>query len=238
MSTRPQLFGAVALAVAGVQYLIAEAIAAAGWKSPAYSYRYNFISDLGSPSCGPVLFGREICSPNHAVMNSGFAAQGILFILAAVLLVRMLSGRWRYALLALAVAHGIGVILVALFSESAQALDNGDIVVHGLGAAAAIAAGNLITIVAGFLPATVRLPRWFRTTGILLGLTGFAAFGILQASGGGYMVNGGVPERIAVYTIVIWELLLAAVVLTGIRGRRPARAVRPTAAGTWGRRPA
>jgi hypothetical protein len=37
-----------------VVYLAAEAITAAGWKSPSYSYAQNWISDLGPP--------RQACS--------------------------------------------------------------------------------------------------------------------------------------------------------------------------------
>ena len=75
-----------------VIYLAAEAIAAAAWKSPTYSYADNWISDLGSATAG-VFQGRELNSPLHVVMNTGFIVQGLLFGIATLLLSRTISGR-------------------------------------------------------------------------------------------------------------------------------------------------
>lgn len=86
--------GSAALIIAAVQYVVAEAVTASAWANPQYSYSNNFISDLGVPSCGGVLQGRTICSPLYAVMNIGFVVQGVLFVVAAVLLFRLLPGRW------------------------------------------------------------------------------------------------------------------------------------------------
>ncbi|MFD5513267.1 hypothetical protein ACFWIB_36740 [Streptomyces sp. NPDC127051] len=44
------------------QWVVAEAIAAAAWTDPAYSYATNYISDLGVPDCGTRFQGRDICS--------------------------------------------------------------------------------------------------------------------------------------------------------------------------------
>jgi hypothetical membrane protein len=212
-----RLWGAVALLVAGAQYLIAEAITAAAWKTPTYGYAYNFISDLGSPSCNTIMFGRELCSPAHAVMNTGFTLQAVLFIVAAGLLFRLVTTGWRYVLLALALVHGVGLILVGIYSETPEAMINGDINVHGFGALGTIVAGNVIAIVASFVSTGIRLPRWFRVAGVVLGIVGLAAFVTLQAMGGGTAPNGGIPERIAVYTIIAWEMLLGVLLLANLR---------------------
>lgn len=213
--------GAGALFVlAGVQYAVLEYAAAAAWRNPPYSYAVNFISDLGNPVPGDVYDGRVIDSPLHLVMDIAFIAQGALFIAASVLLLGgVKAGRLERVLLGLAIAHGVGVILVGLFHESSAALHNGVIVVHGIGAAAAIIAGNLIPIVLGAYGGQLGAPRWLRTASAALGILGLAAFVLLQVDRPLYDSDGGVPERIAVYTILAFEVMLGLILLA--RPRRP-----------------
>ena len=117
-------------------YLAAEAITAAAWKTPSYSYADNWISDLRSATAGEFQ-GRELDSPLHVVMNSGFIIQGILF--------------------------GLISIVVGAF--------------------------GLVSVVALFLTFDAGLPS-------------------------------GAIERGSVYTIVIWQLAVAAALLRGRAGSR------------------
>ena len=197
--------GGALLMLAALQYLVLEAVTAAGWQHPAYNYAKNFISDLGNPVPGDVFDGRVIDSPLHLVMDTAFIAQGTLFIAAAVLLYRVAGRRLRGALLALAILHGTGVIMVGLFHESSAALHNGVIIAHSIGAALAIVAGNAIAITAGTAGRRLGLPAWYRILSVTLGIAGLAAFVLLQADHPLYVAAGGVPERIAVYTILAWE---------------------------------
>ena len=200
--------------LAGIQYAVLEYVAAAAWHNPPYSYAVNFISDLGNPVPGDVFDGRVIDSPLHLVMDTAFIAQGVLFIAASVLLLGgVKAGRLGRVLLGLAIAHGVGVILVGLFHESSAALHNGVIVVHSIGAAAAIIAGNLIPIVIGARGGQWGAPRWLRTASTTLGIIGLAAFVLLQADRPLYDSDGGVPERIAVYTILAFEVMLGLILL-------------------------
>ncbi|MEU2133209.1 hypothetical protein [Streptomyces sp. NPDC018352] len=48
-----------------VQWVVAEAIAAAARTDPPYSYATNHISDLGVPDRGTTSQDRVICSPDH-----------------------------------------------------------------------------------------------------------------------------------------------------------------------------
>lgn len=99
-------------------YLAAEAITAAAWKSPTYSYAYNWISDLGSVTKG-VFQVRELDSPLHAVMNSGFIAQGLLFGIGTLLLSRTITGRTRSFTAVMGVVIAIGwATWVALWNGS------------------------------------------------------------------------------------------------------------------------
>jgi hypothetical membrane protein len=207
--------------LAAVQYVVLEAVTAAAWHHPSYNYAKNFISDLGNPVPGDVFDGRTIDSPLHLVMDAAFIAQGALFIAAAVLLYRVASGRLRGVLLALAVLHGTGVIMVGLFHESSAALHDGVIIAHSIGAALAIVMGNAIAIVAGATAGRrLGLPAWYRILSVTLGIAGLAAFVLLQADHPLYVAAGGVPERIAVYTILAWEAVTGlAIALSRSRSR-------------------
>lgn len=210
------------LLLAGVQYVVLEYVAAAAWSHPSYSYAVNFISDLGNPVAGDMFDGRIVNSPWHLVMDAAFIAQGTLFIAAGFLLLREVGGRLGRVLWSLVIAHGAGVILVGFFHESASALHNGIIIVHSVGAAAAIVCGNVVALVVGRRGERLGVPRWLRITSAALGVMGLAAFVLLQVDRPLYHAAGGVPERVAVYTIVLFELLVGVTLL--VRGRASASA--------------
>ncbi|MBO1414115.1 DUF998 domain-containing protein [Streptomyces sp. FH025] len=203
----------VLLVLAALQYVLLEYLAAAAWRDPPYSYAVGFISDLGNPVAGDVFDGRVVDSPLHLLMDIAFVAQGVLFIAAAVLLRTAVAGRLKSVLLALAIVHGVGVILVGFFHESSAALHNGVIVVHSIGAAAAILAGNAIPIVIGVRGERPGIPRRPRVAVAALGVLGLASFALLQADRPLYHAAGGVPERISVYAILAFELILGAALL-------------------------
>lgn len=218
------VIGKVLLPLAAVQYVVLEAVAAAAWHDPPYNYAVNFISDLGNPVAGDVFDGRTINSPLHLVMDTAFIAQGVLFAAAAVLLhplYRAAGRRLGKALLVLAVLHGIGVIMVGLFPESAAALTNGVIIAHGIGAATTIITGNVIAIVVAAAGRGLAVPAWHRVLGFTLGVLGLAAFVLLQVNHSLYVSAGGVPERIAVYTIIAWEAVTGIALLVSRTGVRP-----------------
>ena len=64
---------AVVLLLNAVQWVVSEAVAAAAWTSPPYSYATNYISDLGVPECGTHYQGRTICSPEVTTTSSTMA---------------------------------------------------------------------------------------------------------------------------------------------------------------------
>jgi hypothetical membrane protein len=217
--------GAALLPLAAIQYLVLEAIAAAAWHHPSYSYAVDFISDLGNPVPGDVFQGRTVDSPLHLVMDAAFIAQGVLFIAAALLLQPLYRGAGRHlgrALLTFAILHGIGVILVGFFHESSAAMTNGVIVVHGIGAATTIVAGNVIAIIVAVNGRRLNAPPWHRILSLTLGVLGLAAFVLLQADHTLYVAAGGIPERIAVYTITAWEAVTGIALLLAPRPRTAA----------------
>ncbi|MDQ1137301.1 putative membrane protein [Microbacterium sp. SORGH_AS 1204] len=216
----------IALRTAGVLFIAAAVVyvgteAIAGAAFPGYSYAQNYISDLGVPEVGP-YDGRFLDSPLHAVMNAGFLAQGVLFLLATVVAARGLPARPAAPWVGLAALHAVGITLVAFVHGGPQSAASGFIVFHVIGAGLAIVCGNLASIAGGVALGA----RRFRAFSV-----GIAAVGLLclvglqlQPSLAGADVPDGVWERGSVYAITAWELAAGVVLITrGRAGRQPAR---------------
>ena len=202
---------------AGAVYVAAEAVAAAA--SPGYSYATNYISDLGIPQVG-TYGGRQIDSPLHAVMNTGFVVSGVFFVAAALLAVPVLGAAHRRTFLALAVTHGIGIVLVGVVHSGQVDADNGLGALHGIGAAMAIVGGNLTAVVAGLAARRStdlrRLGAACVTLGVV-GLLGTTALVLDSGSAGVDVLPDGVWERLAVYTVTAFELLVGVRTLLRLR---------------------
>ncbi|NEB79110.1 DUF998 domain-containing protein [Streptomyces sp. SID14478] len=207
--------GAVVLVVNAVQWVTAEAITAAAWTHPPYSYATNYISDLGVPDCGAQFQGRDLCSPMHPLMNTSFALEGILFATAVVLLARLTAGRTRRVITALALAHGVGMVMVGLFHGSAEGPDY-SLALHMTGAGIGILCANTIAIVAGSLR-SLRLPRAYRVFSIAVGGLGLLSEVFVGASEN----TAGVFERGGVYSWLLWSVVTGTLLLAR-HLRRPA----------------
>lgn len=193
-------YGAI-LWVLCLQYFVAEAIAVAGFRG-AYSFRQNFISDLGAITCaGPV------CSPLHAIMNASFVLQGVLIAAGSARVRPAFPRGWRWALpLGLIAASGLGVFAVGLAPEDfAPAW-------HYLGAAE-----NFLFCNAGTALLGVALLRRSKTAGLAsvaaggLGLAGLACLAIRAYFGLGV---GGM-ERVTAYPFPLWLAGMGAWLLRG-----------------------
>jgi hypothetical protein len=116
---RLQRIAGLLVVLAPVQYWVFEAISAAAWHSPPYSYTYNWVSDLGVTAARAVFEGRVVSSPLHALMNGSFTALGLLVLGAAMLLFLSQKGlRGRAALLTFGIVFAGGSWLVAGFPEN------------------------------------------------------------------------------------------------------------------------
>ncbi|MBO1902483.1 DUF998 domain-containing protein [Leucobacter weissii] len=216
--------GAILLFLNGLTYVILEAITASAWRDPDYSYSYNYISDLGVPDVAEFQ-GRMIDSPLHLVMNTAFVLHGVVFIVAAALIWRAISRPGlRWAFLVLAVVHGAGISLVGLFHGSQAAVEDGTAVLHGLGALLAIVGGNAAAIIAGIDLLRQRV-RPLGGAFLALGAIGIGAFAYLLSTSGTPV--DGIPERIAVYTVMAAEIIAGTALV--VRGRRSHRATTTTA---------
>jgi hypothetical membrane protein len=212
-----------AFLVGSAIYLAAEAITAAAWKSPTYSYAYNWISDLGSVTKG-VFQGRELDSPLHDVMNSGFIAQGLLFGIATVLLSRTITGRFRSFTAVMGVVIAIGYGLVGTFHGSLQAQQDGTLPLHFTGAALAIIGANLLALLLGIHWRRASGTRSIGVVSIIVGALGLVAATVLCLTFSAH-VPSGLIERSSVYTIVLWEVAVAVALLRSPGVATPTTAV-------------
>lgn len=210
--------GAVVLLLNAVQWVAAEAVAAAAWTAPPYSYAANYISDLGVPDCGALFQGRELCSPLHPLMNTSFALEGILFATGVVLLSCLATGRARRVFVALAVAHGVAMVLVGLFHGSADGPDY-TLFIHGGAAAVGILCANTVAILSGALR-SLGAPPAYRAFSIAVGVLGLLSEAFVGASAS----TAGLFERGGVYSWLLWSAVTGTLLLAGHPRRRPATA--------------
>jgi hypothetical membrane protein len=187
-----------------LQYFAAEAIAAARFRG-AYSFRLNFISDLGAVRCA----GGAGCSPLHALMNPSFVLQGALIFGGAVVVSPLFpKGRARLAL-GLVAASGLGVAVVGLAPEDAAPGW------HYFGAAENLLLSNAGAALLGV--ALMRATPAPRAAGLLslcsgrLGLGGLAGLAV----GLDFGLGAGVIERIAAYPFPLWLAAMGVWLLRG-----------------------
>ncbi|RJQ75646.1 DUF998 domain-containing protein [Pseudonocardiaceae bacterium YIM PH 21723] len=201
--------GAVILIINALQWMIIEAISAGAWKNPPYSYATNYISDLGVPDCGSQFQGRELCSPMHTLMNTSFMLEGVLFGAGVVLVARLVSGRARRVLMTLAIAHGVGMIVVGIFHGSPDGPSFG-LALHVGGAGVGILCANAIAILAGssgsLLPHLAY--RVFSVVIGVLGIVGVVLVGVSEST-------AGIFERASVYSWLLWSVVTGVLLFAG-----------------------
>lgn len=185
-----------ALWILSIQYLIVQWIVASAWPT-AYSWFNNTISDLGNTVCSP-YGGRQVCSPQHALMNASFIMLGITMYLGAMLLYhefqKSLGSIVGFSFMALA---GFGTLLVGLFPENSVGS------LHYLGALLAFLIGNIGVVILGL---SLDVPRWFKAYSILTGLATLTALLLFYTHT--YLGLGiGGMERLASYPQTIWLIV-------------------------------
>lgn len=210
-------WGGTLWTVAVVQYVIAQIVVAGSWTS-SYSWKANYISDLGNSRCGlfAVPHGQShyVCSPEHWLMNTSFVVSGVLGGIGILLLRRFWSTHRAVTVgVALWFAAAAGKVVVGLVPE------NADISLHTLGALN-IPLGSIAILLLG--RAVHRRGGWLHPTGIVLACLGLV--GTVLSIAGQYSgtraylgLGAGGTERLASYPGSLWMLVVAVVVLAASR---------------------
>lgn len=215
------VIAAICWILAGTIYLLAEALAASAF--PHYSYEMNYISDLGVPDV-EMLGDRVIDSPLHLVMNIAFVAQGLLFAAAAIYMARGSRFPLRVPVIACAILHALGMVIIAAVNAGQHNNELGLAWVHLLGAFFAFFGGHVSAICIGI---SLLLGRRNSIVGLLtiaIGLIGILGIVMLQVDVRAVpetLLPDGAWERIGMYSIVGWEVFFGTVLLSRRRSQSP-----------------
>ena len=198
--------------VSSVLYFVAQVVVARGWHPP-YSFARNSISALGDTGCGP-FDGHFVCSPRHALMNAAFVFLGVVMVVGAALIRRMVGGRVRVGVgvgFGGVAVGGLGVVLVGLAPENRAGG------LHVLGAFLAIVVAHLGIFVLG---CSLGLPGALRRAMVVgppVCLAAILLFALRQDLGLGL----GTMERIGAYPVTLWLIGFGLYLLWALRhGRR------------------
>ncbi|WP_168217692.1 DUF998 domain-containing protein [Occultella kanbiaonis] len=198
--------------LAGLLYPVVEVVAASAWAN-GYSWSSNFISDLGLTQCVDLARG-HVCSPQHLVFNTAFVLLGVLVALGSIALAPILTSRWRRPVLAVALLHAAGVVMVGLFPGSVIEAIGGDsrqMALHSAGTLAAIGGGNLLMLLAA-------VASWHTWKGYAVASASLLCVGLVGISLDtlGLDTHGpGAVQRITAYPVLAWLVLTGAAVLIG-----------------------
>lgn len=180
--------------VSVIQLVVLEFVVSATWRG-LYSYRTNFVSELGVAFCGPA--GNWPCSKLYVLMNFSIALFNAALVVAA--LAWMITG-------VLDVRGGVLLSVAGLGGIVAGTVNQGlNYQIHSFGAMVVLIVGSLGIIVAG---GHRTLDRASKITVTALGGIALAA-ALFFISGHHFGIGIGAVERIAVYSILVATVVLA-----------------------------
>ena len=188
-----------------IQFFVAQVVVASAWTRP-FSLATGYISDLGTTTCGPYPTDSDkiVCSPWHAGMNASFVVVGLTMVVGAALARDGFNpGRNRGVGLALIAVAGLGVLAVGLFPQ------NENYPLHAAGAGINFVTGNVGLILLGRTGLAGRPARVFQILSVALGVAGLVAT-VLFGSHYTLGLGAGSVERVAAYSVTIWQILAGA----------------------------
>ncbi len=188
--------------VASTQWIIGVFIAQAYY--PNYSITQNDLSDLGATCHNAIMPTPGSCvifQPASIIWNTVLSLLGILTLASAYMIYRGLGNRLFSVLIGL---FGLGALIAGVVPE------NVDLTTHGLGAIVSFVAGALAAITV--YRVRLEAPLYFRYLSMLFGIISLAglaimlsvSFATLEAS----IIGHGGDERIIVYPLLVWEIIL------------------------------
>jgi hypothetical membrane protein len=195
---------------AAVQFVVTQLVVQSAWTTP-YSWAHNAISDLGSVHCGMSgadnLPERYLCSPWHSAMNASIVMMGVGF--AGGVLLTGFAWRWRRSTRAARlffIGAGAGFVLAGLNPWDV------DLDMHVLGAFLIMAGGGVGLLLAGLGSSDGPLCRLHGIT-LCAGIIALIATA-LQFSHHYLGLGIGGMERVAIFPLVLWMVVLGISILS------------------------
>lgn len=155
----------------------------------------------------------QLAATHHAVMNATFIGSGLRVALAGLVLAPVVPRRGRWAVLPLFIAYAIGQVIVGAFPT---ALAGTRATMHGIGAVLAIVGGGLLLLAIAFA-FSQKHPAFATFTGVCAAISLAASLAAVFLT-----THFGLCERIAIYAVIIWQIIAGVVVLAT---RPPGRSV-------------
>ena len=202
VASRYLRIGGILAIVAATQWIIGVFIAQAYY--PNYSITQNDLSDLGATCHNAIMPTPGSClifQPSSIIWNTVLSLFGILTMAFAYMIYHGLGNRLFSTLVGL---FGLGALIAGVVPE------NVDLTTHGLGALVSFVAGAIAAIT--FYRVRLEAPSYFRYLSMLFGVISLAGLAIMLsvsfATLEGSVIGHGGDERIIVYPLFLWEIVL------------------------------
>ena len=203
--------GALLFILNGIIYLIGEFIAAIGTGFPLGEvYSKHFISSLGVYPHLVVDGVPNGFSKLAILMNIDFIVTGVGFFIAYYLLVfkKLRIRKFGFLFILTPLIFAIGSVLVGLYQGGVPSEDG----LHGLGARLSFLGGNFTALLSGI--ALFKENKKYAVVSILLGIIGLVSAGFMNnAINDSLSEVVAIYERMTVYPITIWQLIMGIVFL-------------------------
>lgn len=179
--------------IATVTFILSEFICAIYTKvSLIETYALHTISELGVP------YQINHFTPVYDLMNYAFIIVGILLLIGSILAVGKMIEKHNLLYYLFVLITSIGMIIIAFYHAGHP--------YHAIGALMALVGGNLMLIT---ISQSIKASKNYRIITLILGFIGLiSAFGMIYfMTVPELYIFKAIPERICVYSLLIWSLI-------------------------------
>lgn len=188
--------------ISSVFYLVMEYIAAQdSTVSINQIYSEYSISQLAMPLNETYMGIVNNFSPLYNLINAALIILGVLFLICCISEINKRINSNQILYYPLMIITAAGMILLGIYTAGINTVNN-----HQLAVTMALFGGNLFLTVMG---RTVNTNKIHRNISALLGIIGLISFILMiyTITNGSVSISIGIPERISLYTILIWNII-------------------------------
>lgn len=188
--------------ISSILYLVIEYIVAqSSTVSINQIYLRYSISQLAMPLNEVYMGIVNNFSPLYNLINIALIVLGILFLICCISEINKRINSNQILYYPLMMITAIGMILLGIYTVGINTINN-----HQLAITMALLGGNLFLIVIG---RTINTNKIHRNISAVLGIIGLISFILMiyTITNGSLSISIGILERIALYTILIWNII-------------------------------